>query len=94
LLQLLQLPIVPDQNCVNFYGTSSDFTENICLGGAENSICTDDSGGSVTIFDRGQQTLIGIVSRESNPCQGSDPIILVRITAYLDWISQMTPLRV
>lgn len=95
-LQFVQLPIIANQQCISVYNTFYDYfnpSTNICISGTDGSTCNGDSGGSATIIDRGQHTLIGIVSYGSSTCQGGHPVALVRVTAYLDWISQMTQLR-
>lgn len=69
----------------NFYNSAT----NICIYNPNGSSCHGVSGGSATLILRGQYTLIGIISRESNTCQRDDPIVLVRVAAYLDWISEI-----
>lgn len=41
----------------------------------------------------GRNTLIGIVSYGSATCEGGMPVAMTRVSAYLDWISNNSVLR-
>ena len=52
-----------------------------------------DSGGAMSTTISGRVTLIGIVSYGSATCQGGFPVVMTRVSAYLDWISNNSVLR-
>lgn len=41
----------------------------------------------------GRNTLVGIVSYGSATCEGGYPVVMTRVSAYLDWISNNSVLR-
>ncbi|CAG9801526.1 unnamed protein product [Chironomus riparius] len=96
-LQYVRLPIVNDQSCTSVYNQLFPFFNsgtNICASGSNGrSTCNGDSGGSMSITLSGRNTLIGIVSYGSATCEGGYPVVMTRVSAYLDWISNNSVLR-
>lgn len=97
-LQQLQIPILDNSNCSDFYGkylngTKEQFDESvICAGILEggHSDCQGDSGGPLMlpVFDNGQFPFyqIGIVSAGAGCALKNTPSIETRVTNYADWI--------
>jgi secreted trypsin-like serine protease len=91
-LRFVQLPIAEDQVCLDVYSFYFNPT-NVCVSGHRGSSCNGDSGGGMHLSIGGVQTIIGIVSYGSSTCEGGLPVVMTRVTSYLDWISTNTGIR-
>jgi secreted trypsin-like serine protease len=95
-LRFVSLPILPDRSCIDFYNIDYRFfnPSNICVSGKTGSSCNGDSGSGQHVTLGGRMTLIGLVSYGSYSCEGGHPVVMTRITSYLDWIAANTGIRI
>jgi secreted trypsin-like serine protease len=93
-LRFAARPIMDDHVCTSVYRQHFRPTSNICLSGIGASTCNGDSGSSLTMSIRGRNTLVGVVSYGSRTCEDGYPIVMTRVTAYLDWIAENTGMRI
>ena len=91
LLRQVELPILTNENCASL--TQWRITNNSLCAGYRNGgkdFCSGDSGGPLTVKDANDRyVLAGVVS--GGPCgQPAGPGIYMRISRFLDWISNHT----
>ena len=92
-----QVQIIENTYCEQFYGPDFVQSTNICAksdGNTNMNICTGDSGGAlVATTSAGQLIQIGINSYAAQDrCTEGYPSGYVRLTSYLDFISNITGL--
>ena len=91
LLRQVELPILTNENCASM--TQWRITNNSLCAGYKNGgkdFCSGDSGGPLTVKDANDRyVLAGVVS--GGPCgQPAGPGIYMRVSRFLDWISNHT----
>ena len=91
LLRQVELPILTNENCASM--TQWRITNNSLCAGYRNGgkdFCSGDSGGPLTVKDASDRyVLAGVVS--GGPCgQPAGPGIYMRVSRFLDWISNHT----
>ena len=91
LLRQVELPILTNENCASM--TQWRITNNSLCAGYRNGgkdFCSGDSGGPFTVKDANDRyVLAGVVS--GGPCgQPAGPGIYMRVSRFLDWISNHT----
>jgi len=95
ILNYVYLRVIGNAECRSVYipGLVEDVT--LCTRGGDNSRqspCSGDSGGPLTLADK---TLVGVTSFVSTRgCASGDPAGFVRVSLYLDWISQNTGIQI
>lgn len=100
ILQQVELPIVSNLVCQVAYGNEATiFNSMLCAGLPEGGkdTCEGDSGGPLLVFDGAQWQQVGIVSFGGKSvgelCGGPDAYgVYTRVSAYLDFITENTPL--
>lgn len=97
IIQHVDVPIITNDECEKMY-KKAGFIEEIpnmfvCAGiskGGKDS-CEGDSGGPLTMIDNdGRSYLIGIISWGIGCALPSQPGVYTRITAFSDWINEVT----
>nr|CAD7432064.1 unnamed protein product [Timema monikensis] len=92
-LQKVGLQVISYQQCLSYY--NSGITQNqMCTYSQGKDACQSDSGGPLlyTNPNTGRLYLSGIISYGIG-CATSNPGVNTRVTAYLNWISQNTPVH-
>ncbi|XP_010133215.1 PREDICTED: chymotrypsin-like protease CTRL-1, partial [Buceros rhinoceros silvestris] len=87
-LQQVTLPLVPQSQCTQYWG-SSITSAMLCAGGAGASSCEGDSGGPLVFLNGNVWTLIGIVSFGSTDCNVHIPAIYTRVSYFRNWIDSI-----
>ncbi|KFO24628.1 chymotrypsinogen B [Fukomys damarensis] len=87
-LQQAVLPLVPTDECRNYWG-SLITDQMICAGGSGVSSCMGDSGGPLVCQHNGVWCLVGIVSWGSGTCNTSTPAVYARVTALVRWVREI-----
>jgi len=86
-LQALDVPIIPQSVCQNYYQLTNNM---VCVGQLEGGIgaCSGDSGGPLVCSSSSGDVLHGVTSWGQLPCAGTgEPSVYVRVYNYVDWIS-------
>ncbi|XP_030023450.1 CLIP domain-containing serine protease 14D isoform X2 [Manduca sexta] len=93
--QLLEVPMLPLENCEQVFGESVPVHEGqLCAGGEEGKDACSGFGGAPLLLKRdGKYVQLGIVSFGSENC-GSEgiPSVYTNIAHYYRWIVENTPL--
>ena len=92
ILQKVDLPTVPDDECHDIYYGLGDVTQNMfCAGDVDNGgidSCQGDSGGPYVLKDTSVQ--VGITSWGYGCGRPGWPGVLTEVSYFLDWIAQTT----
>ncbi|KAL4711112.1 hypothetical protein ACJJTC_009483 [Scirpophaga incertulas] len=92
--QLLDVPLVPLENCERIFGESVPVNEGqLCAGGEEGrDACSGFGGAPLLVWRDGHQYQVGIVSFGSENC-GSEgvPSVYTNVAHYHDWIVSNSP---
>jgi len=85
--------VLTNQQCAQTFGNIIT-PKQICLDGAGGkSACNGDSGGPTVLADR-ENTLVGVVSFGSSAgCSRGYPHAYSRVTEFIEWIEQYSPVR-
>ncbi|XP_066266557.1 chymotrypsin B-like [Branchiostoma lanceolatum] len=89
-LQQTQLPVMTNDACANYWG-SSTLTDSMICAGAEGSVsCQGDSGGPLVCQKEanGPWNLVGVVSWGSTNCLTNYPAVYARVTELRTWIDE------
>ncbi|XP_028136341.1 phenoloxidase-activating factor 3-like [Diabrotica virgifera virgifera] len=92
--QVLQLPIISLQQCVQVYGRTLSVTEDhLCAGGeAGNDACSGFGGAPLIVRHGNTHYQVGILSFGSDQCgRGGVPSVYTNIKKYITWIRENTP---
>ncbi|XP_045499628.1 brachyurin-like [Colias croceus] len=86
-LNSVHLKIISNEQCQAVYGDIVRAT-NICTDGSDGrGTCNGDSGGPLTVDNKGKRILIGITSfGASAGCDKGFPAAYTRVTSYVSWI--------
>lgn len=87
-LQKVTLRVIPQQSCVNYYGSKITYSQ-ICTYEYRKDSCQLDSGGPIFLYENGVVYLVGIISYGTS-CGSGAPSVNTRITYYADWIRYNT----
>jgi len=90
-LQVVSVPIVDQETCVNIYQDIGPvYDGEICAGSKDKGACNGDSGGPLVCPNEdGDLILHGIVSWGMKPCaQEQYPNVYTRVSYYRDWIEE------
>jgi len=88
-LQKLDVLILPNDQCQQIYSPYYISDPNICITGK--SACHGDSGGPLTVQEKGRTVLVGIANWVwGGSCLSGSPTVYARITDQLDWIKIYT----
>ncbi|KAL5291026.1 hypothetical protein ACFFRR_010438 [Megaselia abdita] len=92
-LRFVNLAILELETCAMYYKKGLVEEKHICVETSNGrSTCTGDSGGPLVLS--GTRVQIGLVSfGASTGCQKNVPVVLTRITSYMDWIREKTGLQ-
>ncbi|HIE53820.1 MAG TPA: serine protease, partial [Chromatiaceae bacterium] len=90
------LPIVSTEVCRSVMGAGNISDNMICAGYQEGGVdsCLGDSGGPLLILQDGEYRQVGIVSFGDGCAKPDRYGAYTRVTAYADWISELTELKV
>ncbi|XP_063697571.1 trypsin-1-like [Culicoides brevitarsis] len=83
ILQKALLPIMSQMYCKFLYQEYFNGTGHICAGDYNKGQCFGDSGGPLVQ----DNTIVGIVAHGFTPCTSNGPGVLVKVSAYVDWIN-------
>jgi len=86
-LQKLDVSIWSNDQCIQELGEYFISDPNICITGK--SACYGDSGGPLTVLEKGRNVLVGICNW-GWACMDENPSVYARITDQLDWIKMNT----
>ncbi|CAG9829970.1 unnamed protein product [Diabrotica balteata] len=92
--QVLQLPIISLQQCVQLYGRTLSVTDDqLCAGGeAGNDACSGFGGAPLIVRHGNTHYQVGILSFGSDQCgRGGVPSVYTNIKKYITWIRENTP---
>lgn len=91
LLQKVDLPVVSNTTCSNYWGSSYITASMLCAGNpsVNKSACTGDSGGPLFLNYQGQRVQAGIVSWGSTTCTGYN--VYSRISSLIGFIRAYAP---
>uniref|UniRef100_A0A1L8EG51 Putative trypsin n=1 Tax=Haematobia irritans TaxID=7368 RepID=A0A1L8EG51_HAEIR len=90
-LRYIQVPVVKKSTCNNFFfGMITD--KQICISGKDGkSTCNGDSGGPLVYKEGETNYVIGATSFGiALGCEKGWPGVFTRVTAYLDWIEEVS----
>ncbi|XP_016965080.1 serine protease 1-like [Drosophila biarmipes] len=90
LLQCVDLQIIPNSECAEYYGSSNVGKNILCVRVVEGkSTCNGDSGGPLVALEGNK--LVGVTNFGSTAgCQSGAPAGFQRVTYHLDWIRDHT----
>jgi hypothetical protein len=89
-LQSIEVDIMSNRDCVKGYN-SKDITPNmICARAPGADACYGDSGGPLTVQERGRAVLAGVVSWGLECARPQWPGVYSRVTSVMDWVRQNT----
>lgn len=90
-LKYALLPIISNNVCSSYW----DITEkHICTSAAYyQDACQGDSGGPLIVFKNNVPLQVGIVSYGDGYCPSNKPGAFTRVSSFIDWIQQVTKLR-
>ncbi|VDI15783.1 Hypothetical predicted protein [Mytilus galloprovincialis] len=91
-LQVAHLAVVSQEYCSTFYLPPHHIinidSKKICLHENGTDVCDGDSGGPMSCkATDGNTKLVGLTSFGPDNCDGSDPGVYTKVSAFLDWIS-------
>lgn len=83
------LRVMPNQNCMNFYGNIIT-NEKLCTytGPPPHSTCQGDSGGPLVLPN--SKMLIGVTSFVGASCEGNSPAGFQRVNVHKRWLERTT----
>ncbi|XP_064470655.1 trypsin-1-like [Ornithodoros turicata] len=93
-LQVITIPVLPDEDCHKAYGGRFFNDSMFCAGGESDSkdACKGDSGGPAVQKVNGRYILAGIVSWGEGCGKAEKPGVYTQVSRYLDWIGRrMSP---
>lgn len=81
------------ETCAMYYKTGLVDEKHICVETSNRkSTCNGDSGGPLVL--QGTRVQVGLMSfGASTGCEKNVPVVLTRITSYMDWIREQTGLQ-
>jgi len=86
-LQIVQLPIISDEECGKSWGARRVTPQSICVGGEGHGACNGDSGGPLFQEVSGTWFLIGNTSWGASTCDATAyPTVYSKNTAVYQWI--------
>nr|XP_014352096.1 PREDICTED: ovochymase-1 [Latimeria chalumnae] len=88
-LQQTVLPLVSHDSCESVWHREIPPT-NICAGANGATSCRGDSGGPLVCKKDGKYVLAGIVSWGSHWCNPKIPAVYTKVSAYRNWIREVT----
>lgn len=91
ILQEVNLPIISNATCANYWGSSNITSNMLCAGyqSGNPSACNGDSGGPLFLQIQGQKVQAGIVSWGSNTCSGYN--VYARTSGLISFVRQNAP---
>lgn len=92
-LRFVNLAVMPLETCALYYKTGLVDENHLCVDTSNGrSTCGGDSGGPLVLS--GTRVQVGVVSfGASTGCQKNVPVVLTRITSYMNWIHEQTGLQ-
>ncbi|XP_049855267.1 brachyurin-like [Schistocerca gregaria] len=88
-LSYADVKIWDNADCHEQYGELVDANAVWAMGAKGQHVCTGDSGGPLVVTDSdGEPLVVGITSWRLLDCDSSWPDVSMRVSAYLDWISE------
>ncbi|XP_049772208.1 brachyurin-like [Schistocerca cancellata] len=88
-LSFADVKIWDNADCQEQYGELVDANAVCAMGTNGQHICTGDSGGPLVVTDSdGEPLVVGITSWGLLDCESTWPDVFMRVSAYLDWISE------
>lgn len=77
--------------CQTYFKIKDDHADNIvCAGDYGKDSCSGDSGGPLLTRKEGRTHVVGVVSFGSPDCGNGVPGVYTKVSAYLDWIKEIT----
>jgi len=92
-LREVQIPVIPNAECRNYYGASSITDRMVCAyvpGGGKDS-CQGDSGGPAVVYSGQEPLQVGIVSWGQGCARAGYPGVYTRVSSVYSWICQNAP---
>ena len=87
-LQKADINIIANSQCYNYYPTLT--SGMLCSYTPGKDACQYDNGGGLFYKINGNNFVIGIISHGQG-CASGYPTVYTRVTAYLNWITQIIP---
>lgn len=91
-LRYARTRVLTNAVCQSYYGSAAVTNNTLCTFGYDTNAqgpCSNDNGGPLNIVESNINTLIGIHSfYSSSGCAAGHPAGYVRISSYIQWISQ------
>lgn len=90
-LQAVNLPVRNTESCAKAYGGRYDPEIMVCAGVADLDSCQGDSGGPLVVAGGPtKRSLLGVVSFGQGCGRPGFPGVYTRVSAYIDWIVDIT----